>query len=121
MITREDLQPIPLLAELPPEQLDAIAARAADLNLQPGDWLIREGEQAAFSIAAEEAYGERKEDNVVSLPRGCAIPTIPGIGSRRHGSRGYTIAPVATGSATTIPSLCAPKSITCESRAWVAS
>ncbi len=30
---------------------------------------LGEGEQAAFSIAAEEAYGERKEDNVVSLPR----------------------------------------------------
>lgn len=30
---------------------------------------LREGDQAAFSIAAEEAYGERKDDNVVSLPR----------------------------------------------------
>src|SRR6266498_3018081 len=48
MITREDLQSISLLAGLPPEQIDAIAARAADLTLDPGDWLIREGEQAAF-------------------------------------------------------------------------
>jgi len=30
---------------------------------------LREGEQAAFSVAAEEAYGQRKDDNVVSLPR----------------------------------------------------
>ncbi|HET7784656.1 MAG TPA: peptidylprolyl isomerase [Myxococcales bacterium] len=30
---------------------------------------LREGEQAAFSIPAEDAYGERKDDNVVSLPR----------------------------------------------------
>ena len=30
---------------------------------------LGEGEQAAFSIAAREAYGERKDDNVVSLPR----------------------------------------------------
>ena len=30
---------------------------------------LGEGEQAAFSIPAEDAYGERKEDNVVSLPR----------------------------------------------------
>lgn len=30
---------------------------------------LGEGEQASFSIAAEEAYGERQEDNVVSLPR----------------------------------------------------
>jgi FKBP-type peptidyl-prolyl cis-trans isomerase SlyD len=30
---------------------------------------LREGEQAAFSIAADDAYGERKDDNVVSLPK----------------------------------------------------
>jgi FKBP-type peptidyl-prolyl cis-trans isomerase SlyD len=30
---------------------------------------LREGEQAAFSISAEDAYGERKEDNIVSLPK----------------------------------------------------
>ena len=30
---------------------------------------LGEGEQAAFSISPEEAYGERREDNVVSLPR----------------------------------------------------
>ncbi len=31
---------------------------------------LKEGDQAAFSIAAEEAYGPRREDNVISLPRG---------------------------------------------------
>ena len=30
---------------------------------------MREGEQAAFSVSAEDAYGARKDDNVVSLPR----------------------------------------------------
>ena len=30
---------------------------------------LNEGQQAAFSIAAEDAYGERKEDNVLELPR----------------------------------------------------
>ena len=50
MITREDLQTVSLLADLTPEQVDAIAARAADLTLDPGDWLIREGELAAFSF-----------------------------------------------------------------------
>ncbi len=30
---------------------------------------LAEGEQAAFSIAAGDAYGERKDDNVISLPR----------------------------------------------------
>ena len=48
MITGDDLQSMPLLAGLPREQVDAIAARAADLNLEPGDWLVQEGEQAGF-------------------------------------------------------------------------
>jgi FKBP-type peptidyl-prolyl cis-trans isomerase SlyD len=30
---------------------------------------LREGDQASFSIACEDAYGTRKDDNVVSLPR----------------------------------------------------
>jgi FKBP-type peptidyl-prolyl cis-trans isomerase SlyD len=30
---------------------------------------LSEGQQAAFSVAPEEAYGQRKEDNVVSLPK----------------------------------------------------
>jgi FKBP-type peptidyl-prolyl cis-trans isomerase SlyD len=30
---------------------------------------LGEGDQAAFSIASEDAYGARKPDNVVSLPR----------------------------------------------------
>jgi len=30
---------------------------------------LREGEQAAFSIPPEDAYGQRKDDNVISLPR----------------------------------------------------
>jgi thioredoxin reductase (NADPH) len=48
MITRDDLLPMPLLAGLPVEQVDAIAARAADLTLEKDEWLIQEGEQAAF-------------------------------------------------------------------------
>lgn len=31
---------------------------------------LGEGDQAAFSIGPDEAYGERKEDNVISLPKG---------------------------------------------------
>src|SRR5260370_42575990 len=30
---------------------------------------LSEGQQVALSIAPEEAYGQRKEDNVVSLPK----------------------------------------------------
>ena len=31
---------------------------------------LREGQQAAFSIPCEDAYGARKDDNVITLPRG---------------------------------------------------
>jgi FKBP-type peptidyl-prolyl cis-trans isomerase SlyD len=31
---------------------------------------LNEGQQAAFSIPPEDAYGARKEDNVVELPKG---------------------------------------------------
>jgi thioredoxin reductase (NADPH) len=48
MITRDDLQSMPLLAGMPPEQVDAIAARCADLTLEAEEWLLQEGEQAAF-------------------------------------------------------------------------
>jgi thioredoxin reductase (NADPH) len=34
MITREDRQSVSLLANLPPEQVDTIAARLADLTLE---------------------------------------------------------------------------------------
>jgi len=30
---------------------------------------LHEGEQASFSISPEDAYGARKEDNIVSLPK----------------------------------------------------
>src|SRR5437764_13153555 len=30
---------------------------------------LREGEQASFSIPAEDAYGTRRDDNIVSLPK----------------------------------------------------
>ena len=37
---------------------------------------LAEGEQAAFSISAGDAYGERKDDNVVSLPRTLFPPEV---------------------------------------------
>jgi FKBP-type peptidyl-prolyl cis-trans isomerase SlyD len=57
---------------------------------------LGEGEQAAFSIAPEEAYGERKEDNVVSLPRGLFpgdVKLEPGLClyARASGGQSYPI------------------------------
>ncbi|HEX4382465.1 MAG TPA: peptidylprolyl isomerase [Myxococcales bacterium] len=37
---------------------------------------LGEGDQASFSIACEDAYGARKEDNVVSLPRNLFPPEV---------------------------------------------
>src|SRR2546427_702045 len=50
MITPEDLQRVPLLADVPPAELGVIASRAADIQLRAGEWLIQEGEVAAFFI-----------------------------------------------------------------------
>jgi thioredoxin reductase (NADPH) len=48
MITAEILSAIPLFANLPENELQTVAARAADVALAAGDWLISEGEAASF-------------------------------------------------------------------------
>lgn len=57
---------------------------------------LGEGEQAAFSISAEDAYGTRREDNVVSLPRGlfpAEVDLTPGLSlyARASGGQQYPI------------------------------
>ena len=53
MITAETMRPWPLFHDLPGSELDAIVSRAADVRLAPGDWLIQEGEVAAFFVLLE--------------------------------------------------------------------
>jgi thioredoxin reductase (NADPH) len=48
MITADLLARFPLFAALPEDRRALIAARAADLQLQAGEWLIREGDPPAF-------------------------------------------------------------------------
>ena len=50
MITADLLKNVPLFAEVPAPELATIAARAADIQLRDGEWLIHEGEAAAFFI-----------------------------------------------------------------------
>jgi thioredoxin reductase (NADPH) len=50
MITSDLLRNVPLLAELPDSELAVIAARAADISLRAGDWLVQEGEVPSFFI-----------------------------------------------------------------------
>ena len=44
MISPTELQAIPIFACLEETDRQRFAARAADVRLQPGEWLIREGE-----------------------------------------------------------------------------
>jgi thioredoxin reductase (NADPH) len=48
MITAEDLKKITLFAPVPESELRSIAARAADVRLLANEWLLMEGQAAAF-------------------------------------------------------------------------
>jgi thioredoxin reductase (NADPH) len=48
MITVELVRQIPLFAELPEEAATRVAASAADIRLQAGEWFVSEGESPAF-------------------------------------------------------------------------
>jgi thioredoxin reductase (NADPH) len=48
VITAETLLEIPLLAPIPEHERNTIASRAADVELQAGEWLLREGETPSF-------------------------------------------------------------------------
>jgi thioredoxin reductase (NADPH) len=48
MISAETLLEIPLLSVIPAHERATIAARAADIRLQPGEWLQLEGEAPSF-------------------------------------------------------------------------
>jgi len=50
VITPDLLKNVPLFAGVPASELEVIAGRAADIHLRPNDWLIQEGEAAAFFI-----------------------------------------------------------------------
>jgi thioredoxin reductase (NADPH) len=53
MITPELLATIPLFAPLPPERLAHVAERAADIALEPGEYLVHEGETPSFFVVME--------------------------------------------------------------------
>ena len=53
MISPSELQTIPIFACLDEAERQRFAERAADVRLQPGEWLIREGEVASFFVLLE--------------------------------------------------------------------
>jgi thioredoxin reductase (NADPH) len=50
MIVADELRGIPIFACLEEAELQRFAARAADVRLEEGEWLIREGEMACFFV-----------------------------------------------------------------------
>ncbi|HTV73060.1 MAG TPA: FAD-dependent oxidoreductase [Candidatus Acidoferrales bacterium] len=65
MIDAETLLAIPLLSAVPVREREAIAARAADIHVRTGEWLLHEGESPSFfgllsgQIAISKRIGER--------------------------------------------------------------
>ena len=53
MISPTELQAIPIFTCLEPNDRQRFAERAADVRLQPDEWLIREGELPAFCVLLE--------------------------------------------------------------------
>jgi thioredoxin reductase (NADPH) len=50
MITPGELEKIPLFAGVEEQERRRLARRAADIYLEPGEWLIREGEEPSFFV-----------------------------------------------------------------------
>ena len=50
MITSAELENIPLFAGVEEQERQRLARRAADIHLEPGEWLIREGEDPRFFV-----------------------------------------------------------------------
>jgi thioredoxin reductase (NADPH) len=53
MITSRDLETIRLFASVEEQERSRLARRAADIHLEPGEWLIREGEEPRFFVILE--------------------------------------------------------------------
>lgn len=67
MITSKDLEKIPVFAGVDEQERRRLARRAADISLEPGQWLIREGEEPHFFVtldgeleAIKDIVGQRR-------------------------------------------------------------
>jgi thioredoxin reductase (NADPH) len=67
MITSAELEKIPLFAGVEEQERQRLARRAADIHLEPGEWLVREGEEPRFFIvlageleAVKDIIGQRR-------------------------------------------------------------
>jgi thioredoxin reductase (NADPH) len=67
MITSAELEKIPLFVGVEEEERQRLARRAADIHLEPGEWLVREGEEPRFFVvlageleAIKDIIGQRR-------------------------------------------------------------
>ena len=61
MITSADLQKIPLFEGVEESERQRLARRAADIHLEPGEWLYREGEEPRFYVNLEGEFEVLKD------------------------------------------------------------
>jgi len=61
MITSEDLEKIPVFAVVDDQERRRLARLAADISLEPGEWLFREGEEPRFFVILEGELEVLKE------------------------------------------------------------
>ena len=74
MILPEELKAVPIFACLTDLQRERIAKSAADLFVQPGEWLIREGEMPSFFVLLEGELEVEKEYGGAGTVRGRYMP-----------------------------------------------
>jgi len=70
MIRPEELEKIPLFKCLDEIQRQRLAANVAELNVQAGEWIIREGETPSFFVLLQGALDLEKEYGGASKVRG---------------------------------------------------
>jgi thioredoxin reductase (NADPH) len=68
------LKSVPIFACLTDLQRERIAKSAADLFVQPGEWLIREGEMPSFFVLLEGELEVEKEYGGAGMVRGRYVP-----------------------------------------------
>jgi hypothetical protein len=74
MITSAEFENIPLFAGVEEQEQRRRARRAADFHLEPGEWLIREGEERA-SLSSWQVNLKRSKTSSASA--GCSLAMSP--------------------------------------------
>ena len=70
MIQADELAVVPLFRCLDESQRQRLAATAAELNVQPGEWVVHEGEVPSFFVLLQGALDLEKEFGGESNVRG---------------------------------------------------